>query len=196
MSETTVHEHLRRSTAGRVGGVRRHQRRYLTTEQIAAGRGRGVGRASLSQELIHQGIDDGYAAAGPWEVERRGDRLVLLHYAFPIARALKIGSTWVVSDMQGRPGYGMSASDIEGVRLLAGTLNGSGPNGWQIKTPPVGLNPNPRLRTKKHGGTIMKLGRVSPYAVVKENPFRESFGLGPGFGPGPAFPPRRGRKVR
>lgn len=182
MPTTTVRAHARAGSRG----VRSHPRRYLTEMDIERGRGGGVGRAALSSELIAQGLAEGYAAAGPWEVERVGNTATLMHYAFPIAKArFSPAGGWEVRDVQGRPGYGMSATDRAGVRLFSGALASH----WQIEVPPVGKNPDVRLQGVRGMGS-----RVSPYAVVVPNPYRESLGLSPGYRLGPSFPARRGRR--
>lgn len=204
MSETVVRTHVRSTPHGGITGVRRH-RRYLTTAQIDAGRGRGVGRAALSQELIRLGAAEGYAAAGPWEVERRGNDLTLLHYAFPIAKARYNESVgWEIGRLQGRPGYGMSASDRNGADLFIGTLRGYNEASREdrARVPRIGLNPDPRLRTKKYGGTYPSAqfgSRVSPYAKVdeKRTAWMRQVGIDrAAYSGAVSFPTRRGRRIR
>jgi len=176
--------------------VRRHAMRYLTTAQVAAGRGTGVGRAGFSKELLQKGLAEGYAAAGPWEVERKGNTVTLLHYAFPIATAkFREDVGWTVTKTQGRPGYGMSASDKEAAWFLSTSLMGWERARAEVELPKIGKNPDPRLQHPTRFGS-----RVSPYAFVDET--RAGYLAQVGvqlerlpFGPGTPFPARRGRKV-
>ena len=198
MPTTTRREHMRKGRP-----VRRHRMRYLTEAQVAAGRGRGVGRVAFSKELLARGLADGYAAAGPWEVERKGNTVTLLHYSFPIATARYKDETWKVTKVQGRPGYGMSASDRGAAYSFAADLMGY-EAAQALEIPKTGVNPDPRLRSAKYGGTYRGGGvvsRVSPYAMVDEerlNVVREI--APPGFvpyGPRPReeqFSPRRGQR--
>jgi hypothetical protein len=193
MPTTTRREHMRKGRP-----VRRHRMRYLTEAQVAAGRGRGVGRAAFSKELLARGLADGYAAAGPWEVERKGNTVTLLHYSFPIATARYKDETWKVTKVQGRPGYGMSASDRGAAYSFAAGLMGY-EAAQALEIPKTGVNPDPRLRTAKYGGGMGS--RVSPYAMVDEERLNvvQQFAP-PGFvpyGPRPReeqFSPRRGQR--
>jgi hypothetical protein len=187
-------------------GVRKHVRRYLTTADIAAGRGSGVGAGVASRSLIEKALADGYAANGSWEVEVTRTRsgflsLTLRHYAFPIAVAERnetIGGPWVLVEAKGRPGYGFSRTDLDGVRLIENVLNAQRAPGL----PPmkVGVNRDKRLAGVRGLGS-----RVSPYAKVDEErtAFRQMVWPNDAYmqshvsyGPGPKFKPRRGRRVR
>lgn len=195
MAPYDVSEHLRRSSRGRMGGVRRHTRRYLTTEQIAEGRGRNLGRGSWGPAFVADALRDGYAATGPWEIERVGGTITLMHYAFPIARAKWDESVgWQITKTQGRPGYGLSMSDKNGINGLVSALRGHSYWSEGIELPKIGKNPDPRLRKPGPFGS-----RVSPYAAIdtERTRYREALGIaGASYGPGPKFPARRGRKVR
>ena len=120
MPTTTRRKHMRKGRP-----VRRHPMRYLTEAQVAAGRGRGVGRVAFSKELLARGLADGYAAAGHWEVERKGNTVTLFHYSFPIATARYKDETWKVTKVQDHPPYGMSASDRGAAYSFAADLMGS-----------------------------------------------------------------------
>lgn len=195
MAETTVRQHTRTSERGHTGVVRRH-RRFLTTGQIEAGRGRNLGRGSWGPTFVAEALRDGYGAVGPWEIERTGGVVTLMHYAFPIAKARWTDSAgWQITKMQGRPGYGLSASDQSGIGGLIRALRGQGSYAEGIVIPKRGVNPDPRLRP----GRGPFGSKVSPYAGidVERTQFRESMGIkGASYGPGPKFPMRRGMKVR
>jgi hypothetical protein len=197
MPTTTRREHMREGRP-----VRKHPMRYLTEAQVQAGRGRGVGRVAFSKELLARGLADGYAAAGTWEVERKGNTVTLLHYAFPIATARYKDEVWKVTKVQGRPGFGMSASDKSAAYAFSADLMGY-EAARAVNIPKTGVNPDPRLRSAKYGGTYRSGGMgssVSPYAMVDENRLATVRQFSPEFtpyGPRPAeeqFAPRRGRK--
>jgi len=196
---TAVKWHMRtKPKRGGISGVRKHRRRFLTTEDVAAGKGSGISSHALTSEAIATGLREGYAAIGPWEVERIGNVMTLLHYQFPIMRARFSDETgWMISKMQGRPGYGLSKSDRDAIQLTGRMLEGSWPT-----VPPIGLNPDPRLRTKKYGGSYVggrMRGRVSPYASVDESRTASLSAAGlawTSYSMGRRFPPRRGMKTR
>ncbi len=205
-AETIVSAHPRAGTRG----VRQHPRRYLTREQIRAGRGTGLGSGIASEELIQQALAEGYAADGSWEAQVTTSRsgfvtLTLRHYAFPIAVAERNGAIngpWVLVSAKGRPGYGFSRTDLDGIRILEYALHPEHAPGL----PPfkVGVNRDKRLRGVRGMG-----GRISPYAAVDEErqAMREAImpaGTDSGdysrshaiHGPGKRFVSRRGRALR
>lgn len=189
MPTTTVRAHPRRGTRG----VRRHPRRYLTDMQIEHGAGQGVGRGGFDSELLARGLAEGYAARGPWEVEREGSRVTLMHYAFPIASA-RIGrdGRWRVDSLQGRPGFGPSRTDRDAMWGFTNSLLGYG-HGMEI--PKTGQNSDTRLRGARGMGS-----RVSPYAEVDaaRTAYREMAGMsdmGAAYRLGRRFPARRGMRT-
>jgi len=166
-------------------------RRYLTREQMAArGTRRLTGR--LTDATVARGVSERYAAKGPWEVTRRGAKVTLYHYAFPVARAeLAPMLTWVgnpasptarITRVGGRPRFGLSSTDIEGIREFASALGTTPP---EMKR---GRSPDRRLTR-----------RVSPYAIVDETrqAYREALGIdGYTVTMGSRNPARRGMLVR
>ena len=184
---TQVETHLRRSKRGRVGRVRRYIREGSARLAPEAPRLTG----GLTEEMIRLGLAEGYAARGPWEVERRGRTATLMHYGFPIARAQWNGIAWNLGRTQGRPGYGPSVSDNAGIRTFNHTLTG---NSHYMELPKLGKNPDRRLQARGPFGS-----RVSPYAVVDEDrtAFREAMGIkGASYSSAAPFPKRRGYRVR
>lgn len=176
--------------------ARPHLRRYLTVAQVNAGRGGGVGRGALDETTVLEGVERGYAARGPWEVERRGGSATLLHYSFPVAKAIESGNgSWILTKAQGRPGYGLSTTDIRGISEFGRVLKAT-----DMPEMKVGLNPDSRLRPLKFGGERPShMGsRVSPYARVQEEGmgYTDSRGhiIYP-YGPGERFKARRGRRA-
>jgi len=151
-------------------------RRYLTREQMAArGTRRLTGR--LTDANVARGVSERYAAKGPWEVTRRGAKVTLYHYAFPVAPP-----TARITRVGGRPRFGLSSTDIEGIREFASALGTTPP---EMKR---GRSPDRRLTR-----------RVSPYAIVDatRQAYREALGIdGYTVTMGPRNPARRGMLVR
>jgi hypothetical protein len=148
----------------------------------------------MNTETLQRGLAEGYAAIGPWEVERNGVHMKLLHYQFPILYAKFEPSTgWRVTKVEGRPGFGMSRSDRDAAWFVSGQLMGYDA-AREVKIPKQGKNADSRLAGVRGMGS-----RVSPYAVVDEERtrFRNAIGMSEAAQTmGTRYPPRRGRRVR
>ena len=220
-----IRAHFRKKRNGGVGGVRKHQRMVPMTEvpehpdytSMMDYRRKSGG---FSSEMLDKARKVGYAANGPWEVEKlpNGD-LVLFHYAHPLAR-YHAGTMSAVP----REGYGFSVTDMGAVREmfyhLIGKPKGLGygasekmiPNLKQSKFTPwvythggfrTGYEVDDKGRVHRIEGfyegqrVALKAGggpaRMSPYAVIA----RDEFGGSAMPVNGRAFPSRRypGRKA-
>ncbi len=105
------------------------RRRYLTREQVAAGRGHGVGRAALDGPTVQRALVEGYAARGPWEVERTSRVVELRHYGHTVAYVRRDrDGPWERVSVRPRPGFGLSRSDAKGVRTLTYTMGIESPS--------------------------------------------------------------------
>ena len=161
---TDVRAHIRK---GRL--VRRYLRagdpRLMNPKRLTGGYGK---------DLVERARAEGYAARGPWEVFFNDDRIELFHYAFPIVTVNReTGNTTA----QGRPGYGMSASDVDAAKTFLLDL---GYEPYQMPQMERGRVADPRLLPYVRGGTKKGAGLISPYATVDEARLAESRGM---FGP-------------